>query len=126
MHAVLVIARALRARRRAGGVRFVGGRARFAGGRWLLGGRHVDGRDQIVAAARFERWRAFVFVVAAATAGTGTGEDEVVNQAGPGTGRCLVLCCFFFFVGVCECVCDAMMPRWTDRQTDRKGEIAGG
>lgn len=86
MGAVLVVAgtdRSAGAGRRNG---LVAVAALLVGSRRLLGGGHVHGRDQVVAAARLEGRRALVLVVAA-TAGAGAREDQLVGDARVAAGR---------------------------------------
>ena len=52
----------------------------------LLRGRHIDGRDQVIAAARLERRRALVLVIATAS-GAGAAEDQVVRDDRVATSR---------------------------------------
>lgn len=88
MHTILVIAGTLRAIRIAAAAvaaaihtKIVARtRAALLRGCRLLGGRHVDRSNQIIAAARLERRRALILVVAA-TAGTRAREDQIVYGA---------------------------------------------
>lgn len=124
--AVLIVAgaprraAASRCRRLAGaGARFAGA-ARLDGARWLLGGGHIDGRDQVVAAARLRGRRALVLVVSA-TAGAGTGEYQLVGDARVAAGRRLDAVVDGF---VCLVCCDCWWKQW--RWGGKGGGRGGG